>query len=192
MVEHIVIVIAGRIRHCATRRLDDALDPLPANVTGPMYDLLAWNEAYAKLFPSVVSSVHRANTLWCGFAYPNCCNPFVNRDEVLPQLVSNLRSEYGKHVGEPEWESFLAELRLVSPKFTELWAEQRVSTPVSLVKIYWHATAGEIRMATTSLYLTAVPDARIIVHTPQDEESRLRVAWLRENPDAQAIDHVHH
>ena len=173
----------------------DALDPLPANVTSARFDILAWNTAYAKLFPSIVQSVEtgkRANSLWCGFAYPDCCNPFVNRDEVLPQLVAMLRSEYGKHVGEPEWETFLAELHAVSATFTELWAQQHVATPASVDKHYWHAAVGEIRMRTTSFYLTAVPDARVIVYTPQDEASRERVAWLRENPEAQITHHHDH
>jgi transcriptional regulator with XRE-family HTH domain len=172
----------------------DALDPLPANVTNSRFDLLAWNPAYAKLFPGIVQSGEagkRANSLWCAFAFADCCNPFVNRDQVLPQLVAMLRSEYGKHMGEPDWETFLAELHAVSPNFTALWAQQHVAAPAAVEKDYWHATVGEIRMLTTSLYLTAVPDARIIVYSPRDEESRERVAWIRENPDAPAFDHDH-
>jgi transcriptional regulator with XRE-family HTH domain len=169
----------------------DALDPLPANVTSPRFDVLAWNQAYADLFPGVVASGGRANTLWCSLSFPDCCNPVVNRDVVLPQLVAMLRSEYGKHVGEPEWESFLAELRLVSPVFTDLWARQQVAWPATVDKIYRHAGVGEIRMVTTSLYVTTIPDARIVVHTPRDEESRERVAWLRANPKAALYYHDH-
>jgi transcriptional regulator with XRE-family HTH domain len=169
----------------------DALDPLPANITSPRFDVLAWNQAYADLFPSIVEPGKRANTLWCGLSFPNCCNPVVNREEVLPQLVAMLRSEYGKHVGEPEWESFLAELRLVSPVFTELWSRQQVAWPASVGKIYQHPAVGQIRMQTTSLYVTSIPDARIVVHTPRDEESRERVALLRAHPEAALCYHDH-
>src|SRR3954453_17313190 len=41
----------------------DALDPLPANATNSRFDLLAWNVAYAALFPDVVRPGGRANTL---------------------------------------------------------------------------------------------------------------------------------
>jgi transcriptional regulator with XRE-family HTH domain len=169
----------------------DALDPLPANVTGPLFDLMAWNDAYAGLFPSIVERGTRANSLWCTFALPECCNPVVNREAVQRQLVAVFRSEYGKHVGEPAWESFLAELRRVSSTFADLWAQQQVAAPVAVEKIYRHAAVGEVRMMTTNLHVTAVPDARIVVFTPTDEETRQRVAWLRAHPDAAVVDHVH-
>src|SRR6187551_490679 len=35
----------------------DVFDPLPANVTSARFDILAWNTAYAKLFPSIIQSV---------------------------------------------------------------------------------------------------------------------------------------
>lgn len=169
----------------------DALDPLPANVTGPLFGLKAWNDAYAALFPSIVRRGARANALWCTFTLPACCNPVVNRDVVQRQLVAMFRSEYGKHVGEPEWETFLAELRLASPTFTELWAQQQVGAPITVEKIYRNAAVGEVRMMTTNLYVRAVPDVRIVVFTPSDDESRQRVAWLRANPDTPGFDHVH-
>jgi transcriptional regulator with XRE-family HTH domain len=171
----------------------DALDPLPANVTTARYDLLAWNEAYRALFPGVVNAPagRRANSMWCAFSYPDCCNPFVNRDVELPRMVAMLRAGYGRHVGEPEWESFIADLRAISPKFTELWARQQVAAPGSIEKIFRHAAVGEIGMTTTSLYVVAAPDTRIVVYTPKDDETRERIAWLRAHPEAKASDHTH-
>jgi transcriptional regulator with XRE-family HTH domain len=169
----------------------DALDPLPASVVNARFDLLAWNEAYSSFFTGVVGSSGRANSLWCAFTKPTCCNPFVNRDVLLPQMVAMLRSEYGKHVGEPEWETFLAELRLASSEFTELWARQQVAGPEAVVKVYRHPAVGEIRLTTTGLYPAAVPDTRLQVYTPVDEPSRERVAWLRAHPEALADYHDH-
>lgn len=170
----------------------DALDPLPANVTTARYDLLAWNDAYRALFPGVVNSVgRRANSMWCAFSFPDCCNPFVNRDVELPRMVAMLRAGYGKHVGEPEWETFIADLRRASPKFEELWARQQVAAPGTIEKIFRHAAVGELRMTTTSLYIVAAPDTRIVVYSPNDEETRERIAWLRAHPEAKATDHDH-
>jgi transcriptional regulator with XRE-family HTH domain len=171
----------------------DALDPLPASVTSARYDLLVWNEAYRALFPGVVTtSSRRVNSMWCAFTIPECCNPFVNRDVELPRMVAILRAGYGRHVGEPEWESFLADLRAASPVFEELWARQQVAAPGSLEKTFRHQAVGEIRMTTTSLHVVAAPDARIVVYTPRDAESRERVAWLRAHPEAMASGHNHY
>jgi transcriptional regulator with XRE-family HTH domain len=182
---------AARCLPSEVQEILDALDPLPANITNSRFDLLAWNEAYGALFPDVVRPGGRANTLWCAFTMPLCCNPFVNRDAILPQITAMLRGEYGKHVGEPEWESFLAELRVASPEFTDLWAQQQVSALTRLDKVFRHAAVGEIRMTTTSLYLITVPDSRIVVHTPMDEETRERIAWLRAHPGSAAFTHNH-
>jgi transcriptional regulator with XRE-family HTH domain len=167
----------------------DALDPLPANVTNARFDLLAWNDAYAALFPDIVRPGGSRNSLWCAFTVPDCCTPFVNRDAVLPQIAAMLRAEYGKHVGEPDWESFLAKLRLASPLFAAVWSRQQVARPSTFEKIYRHPAVGEIRVSTTSLNLNEVPDSRILVLTPQDELTRERIAWLRANPGAAALDH---
>jgi hypothetical protein len=109
----------------------------------------------------------------------------------MAQMVATLRSGYGRHVGEPEWETFLAELRSVSPKFAQMWARQQVAAPGPMRKVFKHAAVGEIRATTTSLAVTGAPEIRIVVYRADDEESRERFAWLRQHPDARPTVHVH-
>ena len=186
---------SGKSHNCLPAEVQtilDALDPLPANVTSARYDILAVNAAYRALFPKVMDQPGRqANSMWCAFTMPDCCNPFVNREAELPRMVAMLRAGYGRHVGEPEWESFLADLRAASPWFSELWARQQVAAPGRMEKIFQHPAVGEIRMTTTSLYVVAAPETRIVVYTPQDEETRERIAWLRANPNVSYTDHTH-
>lgn len=170
----------------------DALNPLPASVTTTRYDLLAWNQSYRALFPGIVGSpIQQANSLWCAFTIPECCNPFVNRDVELPRMVAMLRAAYGRHIGEPQWESFLVDLRMASPTFAELWARQQVAAPGTFEKVFRHKAVGEIRVTTTSLNIVSTPDTKIVVYSPQNDESRERLAWLREHPESPAADHRH-
>ena len=169
----------------------DALDPLPATLTNARYDLLGWNASYAAVFSGFVTTSARTNTIWCLFTRPACCSPMANPEEHLPQLVATLRSGYGRHVGEPEWETFLAELRAASPVFAEMWARQRVAAPGPMRKVFKHAAVGEIRATTTSLAVTGSPENRIVVYRADDEESRERFAWLRAHPDAKPTLHDH-
>src|SRR6266702_2599139 len=61
------------------QRILDSLSPLPASVLNERFDLLAWNEPYAALWPGVVGAAPgERNTLWQCFTYPDCCNPYVN------------------------------------------------------------------------------------------------------------------
>jgi MmyB-like transcription regulator ligand binding domain/Helix-turn-helix domain len=170
----------------------DALDPLPAALTNGRYDLLGWNAPYAAVFGGFLCDATRLNSLWCIFTRPACCSPMANPDDYKATMVATLRSGYGRHVGEPEWESFLAELRSASPTFAQMWAEQHVSAPGPMSKVFRHAAVGEIRATTTSLAVTGSPENRIVVYRADDEESRERFAWLRAHPHARPTLHDHH
>src|SRR5262247_1404947 len=62
----------------------DGLTTLPAAILNERFDLLAWNHAYAMLFPRIVSQpACERNTLWFTFTYASCCHPYLNRDEQL-------------------------------------------------------------------------------------------------------------
>jgi transcriptional regulator with XRE-family HTH domain len=167
----------------------DALDPLPATLTNARFDLLGWNASYAAVFSGFVTDTARVNTLWCVFTKPPCCSPLVAPEEHMAQMVAMLRSGYGRHVGEPDWETFLADLRAVSPKFAQMWARQQVAAPGAMRKVFQHAAVGEIRATTTSLAVTGAPENRIVVYRADDEESRERFAWLRAHPDARPTRH---
>ncbi len=164
------------------QKILDALDPLPASVVTSMYNIAGWNSAYAALFPMVIGSKRR-NSVWCAFMTPECCNPFVNREQELPKLVAMMRGEYGKHVGEPVWERFLTELQTGSPYFAELWNRQQVSGPMRMQKRFRHAAFGELRFTTTSLSIVAAPDCRILVYTADDEETVARLELIRAHPE---------
>ncbi|MFD0330610.1 helix-turn-helix transcriptional regulator [Streptacidiphilus monticola] len=170
----------------------DALNPLPAAISSARYDILRWNDAYQALFPgATLSEEGRRNSLWCTATVPDCCNAFVNRAEELPRMVAVLRAGYGRHVGEPLWEDFIRDLREASPDFAGLWAQQDVAAHSSRLKIFRHAAVGEVRMTATNLSVLGMPEARMVVYTPNDDASREAVAWLREHPGAAPVDHLH-
>jgi transcriptional regulator with XRE-family HTH domain len=169
----------------------DSITEIPASVISAKFDVLASNAAYKALFPGVVRTDQRHNTLWCAFTIPPCCNPFVYREEEMHRLVAMLRANYGRHVGEPEWEQFISELRAVSPEFTTLWEQQHVAAPVSMEKIFRHAAVGELRMRTTSFITVATPEARMVCYAPADPETAERMAYLRAHPQAPVADHTH-
>ncbi|WP_456293605.1 MmyB family transcriptional regulator [Streptomyces niveus] len=89
------------------------------------------------------------------------------------------RGAYGRHVGEPAWESFVRRLSAASPYFAELWDGGDVVPTGPRVKRFRHEAVGEIRMTSVSLSIDGMPDCRIVVYTPDDEESRRRTAELR-------------
>ena len=167
----------------AVRDVLDSITVCPAGVYNSRYDLLAWNDCYRKLFPHVVAQrPGRRNVLWHLFTTRSCCSPFVNQAEELPMMVATLRSGFVRHLGEPSWEEFVRTLSRASPAFAEMWAAHDVAVPGSRTKIFRHSGIGELAMATTSFAVSATPETRMIVYTPITEESRQRMAAVRERP----------
>ncbi|MFE9003819.1 helix-turn-helix transcriptional regulator [Streptomyces sp. NPDC007875] len=162
------------------RGIIEALDPLPAVVYNARYDVLTANAAYGGLFPAMLlSPASERNALWQLFVAHRCCAPYVNLDEELPLLVATLRGGYGRHVGEPAWEHFIARLLEASDDFARLWRSGDVAPPGSRIKVVRHASVGEIRLTSTSMLVSGAPETRVVVYTPCDEESRDHIRRLR-------------
>ena len=94
-------------------------------------------------------------------------------------MVATLRASFAQHLNEPEWTSFIRRLSAASPQFAELWARQEVASPASHTKHFLHPTAGLLRLLSTSLVVADLPEARILVYTPADEETRRRLPLTR-------------
>jgi transcriptional regulator with XRE-family HTH domain len=157
----------------------DGLVPLVACVLNERFDLLAWNAAYAALWPGMVAAPpSERNTLWQCFTHPLCCHPFVNRDEHLSMMVAHFRGAYGRHVGEPAWTGFVRRLQTVSPYFARLWAEHEVANPAAYLKVFRHPAHERLVLNTTSLAVLAAPCTRVVVYTPADETGRVAIDRL--------------
>jgi transcriptional regulator with XRE-family HTH domain len=157
----------------------DSLTPLPASIINERFDLLAWNAAYAAMWPGMVNAAPAdRNTLWMVFTHPGCCHPYVNREEQLSSLVAQLRGAYGRHLGEPAWTSFVARLQAASTQFTQLWAEQHVASNMTYLKIFRHPAHPRMAMTTTSLAVLSLPGTRMVVYNPADDGCRQAVAGL--------------
>jgi transcriptional regulator with XRE-family HTH domain len=162
----------------------DALDPLPAAIYNSRYDVRATNAAYRALWPmtSIVARWER-NVLYKLFTVPQCCMNFVNSAEELPWMVAQLRRSYGRHVGEPAWESFVALLVEESPTFAQLWASGNVAAPGKRVKTFTHEGIGVIHLTSTSLSIDGMAEHRFVIYTPVAEDDRLGIERLRRIDD---------
>jgi transcriptional regulator with XRE-family HTH domain len=162
----------------------DALGPLCAVVYNARYDVLASNAAYRDVFPRLrrAGPGDRNVLLWL-FTGPHCCCTLVDRNCELPRMVAQLRAGYGRHMGEPAWESFIERMVRESAEFAQMWASGDVAPPGQRVKVLRHASVGVVRLSTVSLSIDGMPEHRILVYTPEDEESRARLDQLRSLED---------
>jgi transcriptional regulator with XRE-family HTH domain len=163
----------------------DAMVPLPAVVYSGRYDALAWNATYAALFPGLTSApLGRRNVLWTMFTVPACCSAVGNRDAELRSMVATFRAVFGRHIGEPSWTSFVDHLLQASPEFAAMWAMHDVASPASRVKVFILNVGEPLQAVAMSLAISAVPEARIVVYTPVDDENQRRMGEMTANPPA--------
>ena len=164
----------------------DAL-PLPASVVTERFDLLAWNQVYATLFPRVTTAPPgERNTLVSLLTGPSCCAPVDDHEAHCDAMVAQLRAAYGRHIGDPAWTHFIRRLEAQSPAFAKVWAAHDVAQPSRVMKVFRHPGVGTITVTSTSLAVQAVPGARMVVYTPDDEPSTQALARLAAGEEAGA------
>ena len=103
----------------------------------------------------------------------------LNYDTELPYLVGRLRSAYGEHLGDPDWETDLERLQALSPEFAQLWSRHEVAACTPRPRHVIHPAAGELHFTVTEFALPAHPDLILFVETPADEETRTRLPLTR-------------
>ncbi|MGV9311455.1 helix-turn-helix transcriptional regulator [Streptomyces sp. NPDC003691] len=162
------------------RSILDALVPRPAVVYNSRYDLLAANDSYDRLFMTgLFRGPGRKNVLWTLFEAAGTADCPVRHPEVeLPLMVAQFRAAYGRHVGDPAWESFVRELSRASGHFAELWRSGNVVHPGPRVKVFRHPAVGEMRMSSVSMEINGLPECRMVVYSAGDEESARRLGDL--------------
>jgi len=158
-----------------------ALDPLPAAVTNSRFDILAENDAFRDLFQywHSLPCIHH-NTLWCVLTEPASREQFHEYDVHARYLVARLRAAYARHVGEPDWEEDIRRLTGLSSEFAELWSLHEVAEFQPRVRMFIDPRAGELTFTTSELQVPASQEARLIVYTPADDETRKRLLLTRD------------
>ena len=155
----------------------DALEPMPACVYNGKYDLLACNESYAAMFPSLATAIGRErNVVWQIFALGNCP---LREPALLAHVVASLRASYARHVGEPEWTRFVEALCARSDEFAALWASQQVAEPVPQIKSFLCGDVGQVDVRTSSYGVNGLPESRMVIYLPATPIDAAKIDRLR-------------
>jgi hypothetical protein len=153
----------------------DRLHPLPACVLNSRYDVLAWNAAYASLFPGLVDAVPtERNLLWQIFAAKADC-PVLDRAVEVARLVATLRGAFSRHLGERRWTDFVRDLSTASPEFGMLWARHDVAEPGNRLKRFRGLDGETLDLYVTIFAVSGMPETRMIVYTPIDDQAAARL-----------------
>ncbi len=166
------------------REIVQSLDPLPAILINSRFDILLSNDASEELFWEwhTLPCIHK-NTLWCCITEPSAPAKLAEYDSQMRYMVARLRAAYGSHVGDPDWEEDIRRLASLSREFAGLWARHEVAEAEPRMLTYLHPRAGTLRLVTSELNLPELPETRIVVYTPHDEDTRAKLPLTRRDPD---------
>ncbi|RMI32997.1 helix-turn-helix transcriptional regulator [Nocardia stercoris] len=154
----------------------DHLHPLPAVLMSARYDVLAHNLAYEVLFPTM--SGPDSNVLRSVFLTPDCCNPYPNCAERLARMVGYLRAAYVKHLEDPSWNEFIADLQQRSPLFAEMWSRNDVGAPPGRFRTIRNLAVGDFEVVMTSMTVPSIAGAWFQVLTPAGETAQAQLTQL--------------
>jgi transcriptional regulator with XRE-family HTH domain len=162
------------------REIVHSLEPLPASLINSRFDILLSNDASEELFWEwhTLPCVHK-NTLWCCVTEPSARSKFLEYDQQVRYLIARLRSAYSRHIGDQDWEEDIRRLASLSREFAELWARHEVADAEPRTLTYLHPRAGTLSLAVSELEVPDMPEARVVVYTPRDADTRARMPMAR-------------
>jgi transcriptional regulator with XRE-family HTH domain len=164
----------------AVQAVLDVLEPVPATVVGPRWELLASNHAYLALTGDHRTLPHRyRNTMILYFCEPGWRSVMGDWTANAPRLVAKMRTAMAADVADPGWQQLLDLLHEHSPEFRELWQRHDVAPIDSMAKVLHHEQVGTIHTEVLHTWLTDRRGTRLTIYTPVDETARAAYDRLR-------------
>lgn len=154
-----------------------ALEPSPAYVLGPRWDVLAWNRPQALLYPQFETlPPEDRNLVWIMFVEPGARALNHDWENEARRVLSQFRAETSPFREDPAVVALVDRLRAESPEFAAWWPRHDVAGFEEHVRTFEHAAAGTLRFRTEQLTPTGDPDLRVVVHLPLDgDDSTMRL-----------------
>jgi transcriptional regulator with XRE-family HTH domain len=149
------------------QRLLDALGESPALAIGPDWAILAWNAAYACLYPNVatVAAADR-NFLWLLFTDPYLRELMPDWEFTGTYNVASFRAEAGTRLGEPRFFDLVDRLLKTSDAFRAAWQSYDIEVLRSRERLFRHPGVGDLHVVQHSLSYPGDPGLQVVIFTP--------------------------
>jgi transcriptional regulator with XRE-family HTH domain len=157
-----------------------ALDPIPAFLTNPRTDMLAYNRAAEAVItvPDPGSDGTR-NLLRGLFTGPPPGQP-VNRarEQTARSTLARFRSAHARRYDDPGFRALVDELLRESPRFRELWRRHEVLDSQLGTKVLEHPVLGTLTLHHLQLIPTSDRELRLTQYLPGDAATRAALATV--------------
>lgn len=161
-------------------RLIESVDPSPAYVLGPRWEMLAWNRAQHRLAPILGAlDEARLNLLWLVFAVPEVRALIVDWEAESQRLVAEFRTAAEALRSDQRFIALLDALRSASPEFDRLWSAHRVAEFATRLRYFDHPHAGRLAFQYQVLRPAEWPSLRVVLQlgVSDDDSVQRLAAW---------------
>ncbi|MFI8485085.1 helix-turn-helix transcriptional regulator [Streptomyces rubrogriseus] len=156
----------------------DKLDPFPACLQTPLFDVVAYNRAYRFLFTDMdLIPPGERNCAVQFFTDPDWRSRYVDGDLVAARMVARMRTEIGTELGAAAAAGIVDDLRERSEEFARLWARHDVLPEQYETKRLDSPLVGQLQLNFVSTHVPGTGH-RMTVMTPADEPTARRLARM--------------
>ena len=156
----------------AVRHVLDALDPCPAYLLGPTWDLLARNSAHRRLYPSLDGlRAEDRNLVHIVFTRPEVRALIDGWEDEARRILSQFRADTVPHRDDPDVVTLVERLHEESDEFARWWPRHDVAGFDPHHRSFHHPLAGPLVFELSQLVPAGSPDLRIValVGLPGDD-----------------------
>lgn len=140
------------------------LDPNPAFVVDPRFDVLAWNRACAVLYGDLEElPPGRRNMLWLTFTSDLVRDLFPDWEAAALETIALFRSQAGDQLLAPDLVGVVADLEAESEEFRRLWGRREVTGFAPGPRLLHHPELGALTLQAAKLHV-ANDDKTLVVH----------------------------
>ncbi len=169
------------------QRILDNMGTSPAYVANPRWDLLAWNQAMARVYQIDFAAlpVRERNILRLMFISPSPHVLIPNWEQAAQGMLAQFRVSTERYIGEPWLKALIAEMEQASPQFRAWWPQHALQATHAEKKELHHPLVGRLVLHPTTFQVTDAPDLRVIIYTPLAEANTIqKLAQLVEPMEA--------
>lgn len=170
------------------QRILDTMGISPAYIANPRWDLLAWNQAMARVYQTDFGALpaRERNILHFMFTCPVQRVLLSNWEQAAQGLLAQFRAATERYVGEPWRSALVAELELASPQFRAWWPRHDIQATHTEKKELHHPLVGRLVLQPATFQVMDAPDLRMVIYTPLAEANTAqKLAQLMEPREIQ-------
>ncbi len=170
------------------RALVDTLDPNPAHLINPCWDLLAYNRAYEMLVGGLDHlPEEERNSIWLLFTRPSMRTLLVNWHREAREILGQFRASIAQFPDHPRAEALIGGLSAISPAFVAMWSEHPVQAFAPTQKQFQHPRAGRVDLNYTKLSVGEDQHQHLVVFLPASADDAVALSRFGERVPVAAL-----